>query len=52
MKILSLYKKKPNAAAKEWLKRNPGVLTQWLVGAMTLDGKDALPAIKSYLAAQ
>ncbi|WP_434362973.1 choline ABC transporter substrate-binding protein [Parasalinivibrio latis] len=40
---------KPDAAAKAWLKANPAVLDQWLSGVKTLDGQDALPAVKSYL---
>jgi glycine betaine/proline transport system substrate-binding protein len=52
MQSITTDKKEPNVAAKEWLKKNPGVLTQWLAGVKTFDGKDALPAMKSYLAAQ
>lgn len=33
--------KKPNAAAKAWLKKNPGVLKAWLKDVKTLDGKSA-----------
>ncbi|KXF83380.1 glycine/betaine ABC transporter substrate-binding protein [Enterovibrio coralii] len=40
---------KPNVAAKEWLQGNPDVLTAWLNGVKTLDGKDALPAVKAHL---
>ncbi len=36
-------------AASEWLKANPAILETWLAGVKTLDGKDALPAVKSSL---
>ncbi|KAF1027655.1 MAG: Glycine betaine/carnitine transport binding protein GbuC [Pseudomonas sp.] len=36
-------------AAKAWLKANPAVLAQWLEGVKTLDGQDALPAVKARL---
>ncbi len=36
-------------AAKEWLTANPGVLDAWLDGVTTLDGKEALPAVKAAL---
>jgi glycine betaine/proline transport system substrate-binding protein len=43
-------KKQTNmVAAKAWLKANPAVLEQWLDGVKTLDGKDALGAVKSTL---
>jgi glycine betaine/proline transport system substrate-binding protein len=41
--------KQPEAAATEWLHANPGVLDTWLKGVTTLDGKDALPAVRNYL---
>lgn len=43
-------KKVSNAdAAKAWLKANPAVLDKWLDGVKTLDGKDALGAVKAKL---
>jgi glycine betaine/proline transport system substrate-binding protein len=39
-----------NQAALGWLKANPQVLDQWLVGVTTIDGKPGLPAVKSYIA--
>ena len=39
----------PNDAAKAWLARNPEVLNAWLEGVTTLDGKEALPAVKASL---
>ncbi|WP_413791011.1 MULTISPECIES: choline ABC transporter substrate-binding protein [unclassified Pseudomonas] len=43
-------KKISNAvAAKAWIKANPAVLDKWLDGVQTVDGKDALPAVKAKL---
>ncbi|WP_407313987.1 choline ABC transporter substrate-binding protein [Pseudomonas sp. nanlin1] len=43
-------KKMTNAnAAKAWIKANPAVLEKWLAGVKTLDGKEALPAVKASL---
>ncbi|WP_347928508.1 choline ABC transporter substrate-binding protein [Pseudomonas helvetica] len=43
-------KKLSNAdAAKAWIKANPAVLDKWLDGVKTVDGKDALPAVKAKL---
>ena len=43
-------KKVSNAdAAKAWIKANPAVLDKWLDGVKTVDGKDALPAVKARL---
>ncbi|NBA94064.1 choline ABC transporter substrate-binding protein [Pseudomonas sp. R5(2019)] len=42
-------KMKPEAAAREWLKRNPQVLDTWLAGVTTLDGKPGLEAAKAKL---
>ncbi len=39
----------PDDAAKAWIKKNPTVLTKWLAGVKTLDGKDGLAAVKSGL---
>lgn len=36
-------------AAKAWIKANPAVLDKWLEGVKTLDGKDALSAVKAKL---
>lgn len=36
--------KKPNVAAKNWIKSNPAILDAWLEGVTTLDGKPALAA--------
>jgi len=41
--------KKPNAAAKVWLKSNSQVLEQWLAGVKTIDGKPALSVVKAKL---
>ncbi|QXI22915.1 choline ABC transporter substrate-binding protein [Pseudomonas iranensis] len=43
-------KKISNAeAAKAWIKANPAVLDKWLDGVETVDGKDALVAVKAKL---
>jgi glycine betaine/proline transport system substrate-binding protein len=44
-----LDKKKPNAAGREWLKKNPGVLDSWLKDVKTFSGQDGLPAVKKAL---
>jgi len=44
-----LKKVKPNTAAKDFLKKNPGTLDKWLAGVKTLDGKDGLEAVKATL---
>jgi glycine betaine/proline transport system substrate-binding protein len=41
--------KKPEVAAKTWLKANPGVLDAWLKGVTTKDGGDAVEAVKASL---
>jgi glycine betaine/proline transport system substrate-binding protein len=41
--------KKPEVAAKEWIKKNPAVLDAWLEGVKTLDGKPALAAASAQL---
>ncbi|MBU2863270.1 choline ABC transporter substrate-binding protein [Reinekea forsetii] len=41
---------KPNVAAKNWLQANEAVLSDWLEGVKTLDGKPALAAVKAHLA--
>ncbi len=42
--------KKPNVAAKDWLSNNTSVLSGWLEGVTTLDGKPAEAAVKTFLA--
>ncbi|SMF53855.1 glycine betaine/proline transport system substrate-binding protein [Tistlia consotensis] len=39
----------PEAAARDWLKKNPGVLDKWLGGVMTTDGQPGLAAVKKSL---
>jgi len=39
----------PDDAAAAWLKKNSGVLNNWLAGVTTLDGKNGLAAAKSHL---
>jgi glycine betaine/proline transport system substrate-binding protein len=41
--------KKPNFAAKEWIKKNPAILDAWLKDVTTLDGKPALAAASAIL---
>ncbi|HEY6631075.1 MAG TPA: choline ABC transporter substrate-binding protein [Rhizobiaceae bacterium] len=41
----------PKAAATEWLKANPDVVTPWLEGVTTFDGGAAAAAVKSALGA-
>ncbi|MCW4629305.1 MULTISPECIES: choline ABC transporter substrate-binding protein [Marinomonas] len=41
--------KKPDIAAKEWLKANPDVLNTWLEGVTTTSGDNGLSAVKSHL---
>ncbi|MGK0476759.1 MAG: glycine betaine/proline transport system substrate-binding protein, partial [Oleispira sp.] len=41
--------KKPNVAAKEWIKKNPAILDAWLKDVKTLDGKPALAAASAIL---
>lgn len=44
-----LNRKKPDDAAKAWLKGNMGALDQWLAGVTAVDGQDGLSAVKSKL---
>lgn len=37
----------PNDAARAWLKANPEILTGWLAGVKTMDGGDAMSAVKA-----
>ncbi|WP_172327710.1 choline ABC transporter substrate-binding protein [Mangrovicoccus sp. HB161399] len=39
----------PQDAAGTWLKANPDIMTGWLEGVTTLDGGDAMAAVKSEL---
>ncbi|MEM6440382.1 MAG: choline ABC transporter substrate-binding protein [Pseudomonadota bacterium] len=39
----------PREAAEAWLKANPGVLEGWLAGVTTVDGGDAMAAVKGAL---
>ncbi|PLX38695.1 MAG: glycine/betaine ABC transporter substrate-binding protein [Hyphomicrobiales bacterium] len=39
----------PNVAATNWLKANPAVLDGWLAGVTTMDGGDAMAAVKAKL---
>ncbi|MFZ5674108.1 MAG: choline ABC transporter substrate-binding protein [Pseudomonadota bacterium] len=41
--------KEAKAAATEWLKANPDVMTPWLEGVTTFDGGDAAAAVKAKL---
>jgi glycine betaine/proline transport system substrate-binding protein len=41
--------KDPKAAASEWLKQHPEVITPWLAGVTTFDGGDAMAAVKAEL---
>ncbi|MDP3896070.1 MAG: glycine betaine ABC transporter substrate-binding protein, partial [Mesorhizobium sp.] len=41
--------KQPEEAAKAWLAANPDTLTPWLAGVTTLDGGDAMAAVKAAL---
>lgn len=44
-----LKKEKPNKAARDYLKKNPGALDKWLKDVKTFDGKDGLPAVQAAL---
>ncbi|MGI9346484.1 MAG: glycine betaine ABC transporter substrate-binding protein, partial [Gammaproteobacteria bacterium] len=39
----------PQNAAGDWLRANPAVLDEWLDGVKTIDGQDALSAVKGHL---
>ncbi|WP_105133425.1 choline ABC transporter substrate-binding protein [Burkholderia sp. BE12] len=41
----------PVAVAKEWAKKNPSVLSKWLDGVTTIDGKNARDAIEKLIGA-
>jgi glycine betaine/proline transport system substrate-binding protein len=49
MKSILDDNKKPQDAARSWLKANPSVLDAWLKGVKTLDGKPGLAAVKASL---
>ena len=44
-----LQKRDPVASATDWLRANPAVLTDWLKGVQTFDGKDGAGAVRAYL---
>jgi glycine betaine/proline transport system substrate-binding protein len=44
-----LKKVKPNAAARDFLKKNPAVLDKWLNGVKTFSGKDGLAEVMAAL---
>jgi glycine betaine/proline transport system substrate-binding protein len=41
--------KKPDVAARDWIKKNPAILDAWLKDVTTLDGKPALAAASAIL---
>jgi glycine betaine/proline transport system substrate-binding protein len=42
--------KTPEVSAKEWLKKNPAILDNWLVGVKTSTGNvSSVSAVKSHL---
>jgi glycine betaine/proline transport system substrate-binding protein len=41
--------KDPKVAATEWLKANPATVEPWLAGVTTIDGGDAMAAVKAKL---
>lgn len=49
MKAILDDKKKPEVAARNWLKANPSVLDAWLKGVTTKDGKPGVAAVKASL---
>jgi glycine betaine/proline transport system substrate-binding protein len=49
MKAILDDRKKPEDAAKSWLKANPSVLDAWLKGVTTIDGKPGAAAVKASL---
>lgn len=44
-----LDKVNPVTAARNWLKKNPAILQQWLAGVTTFDGKNGLGAVHKSL---
>lgn len=44
-----LERKDPVAVARDWLRKNPAVLTNWLTGVTTFDGGDGLAAVNKHL---
>jgi glycine betaine/proline transport system substrate-binding protein len=44
-----LNKVRPHAAARSYLKKNPGAVEPWLQGVTTVDGKDGLAAVTAAL---
>lgn len=45
-----MNKVRPETAAREYLKKNPAVLTSWLAGVNTFDGRPGLPIVSQALA--
>lgn len=45
-----MAKVKPETAARDYLKKNPFVLKNWLAGVTTFDGKDGMAAVQQHLA--
>lgn len=41
--------KSADAAAADWLKKNPATIEPWLAGVTTFDGKPGLDAVKAAL---
>ncbi len=39
----------PEEAAADWLRAHPEVLSGWLEGVTTRDGREGLPAVKAVL---
>lgn len=44
-----LERARPNVAARNFLKRNPGVVEPWLRGVTSFDGRDGLPEVMTAL---
>jgi glycine betaine/proline transport system substrate-binding protein len=49
MSAIDNDKKTGTEAAADYLKAHPDLLTPWLGGVTTIDGKPGLPAVKSFL---
>ncbi len=49
MSSMAAQRLEGNAAARAWLKANPGQLAAWLDGVTTFDGKDGLAAVRATL---
>ncbi len=44
-------KQPPSVVSKKWLKEHPSVLTKWLEGVQTINGKPGLEAVKKFVGA-